>query len=170
MPLSINVAVYAQHDPDGVKAKIIASSEGAQGELVITWDKFFGRTHTIVTMPPTGGMAIPIKTLRKRSQKQEQKRIEAIGGRVHTGSGALPYRKSDGSTEHWRMENKFTTAQSYSVTLKDLLKLRGECQGYQNPVFNVEFQDKHTGAVKETWVLVPAAAWEKLVNGSSNTQ
>ena len=86
------------------------------------------------------------------------------------GSGAFIGHKSDGSTDRWRMENKFTTAKSFRVTLDDLTKLRGECRNAQSPVFNVDFQDKFTGATTESWVLVPHKDWEKLENAAANNR
>lgn len=134
----------------------------------IPWSVAFGQEYTIILEPPNGpGMYVSPKEVKRRSRRQEEKRIGAIGGRAHAGSGSFIGHKSDGSTDRWRMENKYTTAKSYRVTLADLTKLRSECRNAQAPVFNVEFQDKHTGQVKETWVLVPASEWERLVNAEN---
>lgn len=130
----------------------------------------WGAEHLVVLSPPQGGFQPSGKEVKRRSAKQERRRIEAIGGRRHSGSGSKSGNKSDGSTDSWRMENKFTTAQSYRVTLSDLAKIRSECRNAQAPVFNVEFQDKHTGEVRESWVLVPAKNWEKLVHASDDNR
>jgi hypothetical protein len=66
------------------------------------------------------------------------------------------------------MENKFTTAESRRVELKELRKLRSECLNGQVPVFNIDFQDKHTGATKESWVLIPTKEWERLANAEND--
>jgi len=172
MCLSVNVTTTVTTDGYGCSwATITVQADGLTGTSgPVAWGEFFARGHTIVMEAPTGGMRMSTKLIKKRSTKQERKRIEAIGGRRHAGSGAFSGNKSDGSTDRWRMENKFTTAGSYRVALDDLIKIRGECRNGQSPVFNIDFQDKHTGATKDSWVLVPTKEWEKLVNASSNPE
>lgn len=170
MCLSVNVATTIITDSGGnTWASITVQSEGLTGSSgPVPWSELFTKGHTIVLAAPTGRQRMSVKTIKKRSTKQERKRIEAIGGRRHAGSGALSGNKSDGSTDRWRMENKFTTAESYRVSFDDLVKIRSECRGFQVPVFNIDFQDKHTGATKDSWVLLPTKEWERLVNASSN--
>jgi len=168
MPLSARVSVYVRERGAVTEAHLHLSVGDAQGTLVVPWGTFFEREHTVITLAPAGGIRLSAKQLKRRATKQELSRIEAIGGKRHSGSGSKAHLKSDGSTDRWRMENKFTTAASFSLKLADLTKLRSECQGWQAPVFNVEFQEKHTGRVKETWVLLPAKEWEKLVNANAD--
>jgi hypothetical protein len=149
---------------------IRARTDEGTGSVVVPWASAFCREHVLIMTPPSGGRPLKKKAIKSRSAKQEAKRIEAVGGRRHAGSGSLSGYKSDGSTDRWRMENKFTSAQSYRVTLADLAKLRSECRNAQAPVFNIEFQDKHTSRVKETWVLVPAKEWEKLVHAADENR
>lgn len=144
----------------------VRTDEGSGTTGRIPWTFAFGPEYTVILEAPKGAVQLRTKAIKRRATRQERQRIEAIGGRRHSGSGSFAGNKSDGSTDRWRMENKFTTAESYRVTLADLLKLRSECRGFQAPVFNVEFQEK-TGAVKETWVLVPAADWERLVHAQN---
>jgi hypothetical protein len=166
MSLSAKISVYVREGTCGTEAHLHLNLGEVQGSLVVPWGVFFEREHTVITVPPQGGIVATVKQLKRRATKQELKRIGAIDGRRHSGSGSKQHLKSDGSTEKWRMENKFTTAASIPVKLSDLHKLRSECQGWQAPVFNIEFQEKHTGRVKETWVMVPAKTWEKLVNAN----
>ena len=114
----------------------------------------------VLEAPEELGQKLSNKTIRRRSIKQERKRIEAIGGRTHAGSGAFASNKSVGSTDEWRMENKFTGARSYRVQVADLEKIRGECRNLQTPVFNIDFQDKHTGETYDYEVLIPDK-WKK---------
>lgn len=160
--------VRLEYDPEPRTPYItihVRTDEGT-GSIRSNYLTAFGCEHAVILEPPKGTVQLKPKAIKKRATRQERQRIEAIGGRRHSGSGAFAGYKSDGSTDRWRMENKFTTAESYRVTLADLTKLRSECRGFQAPVFNVEFQEK-TGAVKETWVFVPAADWERLVNAQN---
>jgi hypothetical protein len=165
MPLSVRVRLAYCHSCTPT-VTIHVHVDGQDGvSAPINYPTLWGAEHLVLLSPPNGtGLKTPAKEIKRRSARQERTRIEAIGGRSHAGSGSKSGYKSDGSTDRWRMENKFTGANSYRVTLADLAKLRSECRNAQAPVFNVEFQDKHTGAVKETWVLVPATEWEKLVH------
>jgi hypothetical protein len=164
------VKIELEYDgkPPQPNITIRARTDEGTGSIVVPWASAFCREHIVFISPPSGGIPIKKKAIKRRSTKQERRRIEAIGGKAHRGSGSRIGYKSDGSTERWRMENKFTTAQSYRVTLADLAKLRSECVNAQVPVFNVEFQDKHTAEVKESWVLVPAKEWERLVNADDH--
>ena len=108
------------------------------------------------------------KKIKKASTKQERQIMKGIGGRVQPASGAMASHKSDGRLrDKVRMEAKFTYADSYRVTLKDLNKLRSECQGSERPAFVIDFIDKSTGLRNDRWVLVTHSDWEKLVNGST---
>ena len=164
MPVSVGVVVSTvQRDGSTWASVRVLTGDGAQGAYEAPWDTFFNVEHSVILRMPDGTAgAMTTKTKKKRSAKQERKRIEGVGGRAHVGSGAFVGHKSDGSTDRWRMENKFTTAQSFRVTLNDLTKIRSECRNAQAPVFNIDFQDKRTGATKDSWVLVPHKDWERL--------
>lgn len=171
MHLSLSLAVSVKQTDTGPWAAVVVQQGVHTGELQVPWDSFFGVQHTVVMEAPKGEEhTMNTKTKKRRSSKQERKRIEAIGGRAHAGSGAFIGNKSDGSSDKWRMENKFTTALSYRVTLTDLNKLRSECRNGQAPVFNVDFQDKHTSETKDSWVLIPSKEFERLVNAVDNTK
>lgn len=166
MLVSLNVTVGTVQKEDGTWATVsVRTGDGASGSCEGPWNAFFGVEHSVLMKMPQGDTgAMTTKVKKKRSAKQERRRIEGIGGRAHVGSGAFIGHKSDGSTERWRMENKFTTAKSYRVTLDDLTKIRSECRNAQAPVFNIDFQDKRTGVTSESWVMMPHKVWEKLVN------
>lgn len=170
MPLSVKLLLSTYTlpgEPIFLHAEVRA--DGSVGYVKVPWDRAFGNELVAILEPPQGGQPMKKKAIQRRATRQETKRIEAVGGRRHSGSGSRRGYKSDGSVGYrWRMENKFTTAASYRVQLRDLGKLRSECLNGQAPVFNVEFQDKHTGQVKESWVLVPAKEWEKLVNATDD--
>ena len=173
LPVSVGITLTTATDETGTWATItVNTADGGFGQLMGPWETFFGREHAVLVRPPEGkAHQMSAKTKKKRSAKQERKRIEGAGGRAHVGSGAFVGHKSDGSIGYrWRMENKFTTAASYRVTLNDLTKLRSECINGQVPVFNVDFQDKHTGATKDSWVMLPHKEWERLVKLEASKQ
>ena len=91
--------------------------------------------------------------------------MEAIGGRVSKASGAMASDKSDGRLlDKVRMEAKFTFAKSFRLTRQILNKIRSECQGTEEPAVQIDFNDKVTGRVLDSWVVIPLHAWEKYVN------
>ncbi len=114
-----------------------------------------------------GGSKPTKKRLRRASQKQERE-IERVGGRAQSGSGSKVGNKGDGRVRgRYRIENKFTQASSFRVTLAELRKIRSECEGLEVPVFDVQFKEKVTLRTKDNWVLVPRDHWEKLANAQA---
>lgn len=108
------------------------------------------------------------KRIKKASMQQEQQSAEALGGRRVSGSGARPGHKGDGRVPgRFRIENKFTTAASFSVKHSELRKIRAECEGLEVPVFDVQFKEKVTLRTIDNWVLVPRDHWEKLANAQA---
>ena len=63
---------------------------------------------------------------KKRSQKREKKIAKDIGGRTTPGSGSLWYQKSDAYSEHLRIEDKFTDADSFRIQYSILNKIEKE--------------------------------------------
>lgn len=112
----------------------------------------------------------PFKTrrrqkIKKASQKQERRIMAGIGGRVQPASGARPGYKSDGRKYgELRIEAKFTYANSYRLTLVDLNKLRSECEGPESPALVLDFKEKATGRTTDSWVVIPHAEWERIIN------
>lgn len=105
------------------------------------------------------------KRIKRISQKQERKVMESIGGRTSKASGAMASDKSDGRLlDRIRLEAKFTFASSYRLTRDVLNKIRGECQGKEEPAVQLDFNNKSTGGVEDSWVVIPLHVWEKYVN------
>jgi hypothetical protein len=78
----------------------------------------------------------------KRSQLQERRIAEDVGGRVQAGSGSSWQAKSDVRVQGAiRCEAKYTEKKTYSLKLADLLKIRDEAirGGLETPVMQVEF-------------------------------
>jgi hypothetical protein len=91
-----------------------------------------------------------------------------MGGRAQSGSGSKVGNKGDGRIRgRYRIENKFGTDKGFRVELKDLRKIRAECEGLEVPVFDVQFREKVTLRVIDNWVLMPRTEWEKLANAQA---
>lgn len=106
--------------------------------------------------------APPSRTLRRRSQRQERKLAEDVGARVQPGSGSLPTHKGDVRKRgEFRVESKYTSKKSYSVTREVLQKIRGECTGVERPALDVLFTDPLTGQESDRWVMIPYEDWVK---------
>jgi len=78
----------------------------------------------------------------RRSQTQERRTAEDLGGRVQKGSGATGFAKSDVRAPlDVRAECKTTSAKSYSLKLHEWRKICQEAiQGGESPVMQIEFQ------------------------------
>jgi hypothetical protein len=80
---------------------------------------------------------------RKKSQLQEKRVAEDIGGRVQPGSGAPAFYKGDVREAHvLRIECKTTGALSYKLNLADLEKIKVEALRGNDPdwAMQIEFQ------------------------------
>lgn len=132
-------------------------------EFEADFSAFNGKNYTFPKPGPTK------KAVRASVTRQERKRAEELGGRRQTGSGARPHAKGDGRVEgRFRIENKMTRAASTRIELKDLKKIRSECEGTEVPVFEVEFRDKQTLETKEKWALVPWEVWRRIADEADN--
>lgn len=178
MPVSVEVRLEtATFDlPTGftigfedVFIRLYIRTEGHCTQVEGTLAKLWEGVTAFFPTPPKGNLRPSAKKTKRISRNQERRSAEAVGGRRQTGSGASKWAKGDGRVPgKFRFENKFTTAESFSMKLKDLQKLRAECEGLEQPVFEVEFQEKGTHRVLERWVLTPRKAWEKLVHEADN--
>lgn len=102
--------------------------------------------------------------IKKLSQKQERQVMADLGGRTQPASGAKPGHKGDGRLYgHLRMEAKFTLAESYSLKLAELAKLRSECEDMEAPVMVLDFKDRSTGREKDRWAIFPYAMLLELL-------
>jgi hypothetical protein len=164
MPVSVTARLEASnHAYDGVILRLRA--EGQEVAIETTMGSllqggvvgFFDVAHG--TLLRTGPQR------RKRISKKQEKRIEELGGNAQPGSGSRPGYKSDGRIRgRYRVENKYTSTESFRVEYKDLLKIRSECVGLEVPVFEVQFRAPRTLQVRDEWVLIPRKEWEKHVH------
>jgi len=63
------------------------------------------------------------RKIKRTSKKRENKAGKEVGGSSHLGSGNLWFQKGDASGEYFLVEDKFTTANKYSISLLVLDKL-----------------------------------------------
>jgi hypothetical protein len=96
---------------------------------------------------------------RRVSARQERRVMSDLGGRVQPASGALPGHKGDGRVlfRH-RLEMKYTTRRSYTLTRQTLDKIRGECWGPERPALILEFKNNQ-GVTEDSWAVVPYQDW-----------
>lgn len=164
MPVSITAKMEASnHAYDGVILRLRA--EGQEVAIETTMSSLLQGDVVGFFSVPHGTLLRTRPQRRKRISKKQEKRIEDLGGNVQPGSGSRPGYKSDGRIRgRYRIENKYTTAESFRVELRDLVKIRSECVGLEVPVFEVQFRTPRTMHVRDEWVLIPRKEWEKHVH------
>jgi hypothetical protein len=107
----------------------------------------------------------PSKAVRRLSDRQERRIAEDIGGRTQPGSGNQPGAKGDvRRLGKDRIEAKLTFAQQYTIKLQELRKILSEATPGEAAALQVDFVDKDTKRVTDSWVLVPYEDWLKKVN------
>lgn len=117
-------------------------------------------------------MSVPMKKrvsakhIKEISRKQEQSVMSKLdGGRAQTGSGARAGYKSDGVVfDKIRMEAKFTFARAFKLELFELMKLAGECEGRERPVFVVDFKEKGTARLKGRFVILHDSDFQRMAH------
>jgi hypothetical protein len=150
---------------DGSNLILHLRVEGQEATVQTTWADLVNG-NAVGFFDVAHGTLLRTKTQRrKRISKKQEKRIEELGGNAQPGSGSRDGYKSDGRIRgRYRIENKYTTAESFRVELKDLMKIRSECVGLEVPVFEVQFRAPRTLRVLDEWVLMPRKEWEKHVH------
>lgn len=100
--------------------------------------------------------------LRRRAAAQEARVVTDAGARVQKASGAIAGIKGDGRDRgRLRIESKATKLKSYSVTRKELEKIRSEATGKEVPAFVISFLDPRTLREDDRWVLIPYEHWNE---------
>ena len=105
------------------------------------------------------------KRIKKLSKRQERKTAAGIGAKRQPASGSLTGYKGDSRLLGVvRVEDKFTFNKSYPLKQADLAKIRGECSYGEIPAFKIDFKTEESGRTYDSWVLIPHAVWERLIN------
>ena len=99
---------------------------------------------------------------KKRSKVQERKAAKSYGGRVQPASGALAGAKGDFREKGVvRGECKLTRKESFSLKLKELLKVEKEATGVETPLFEVLFDGVYP---KRRYVVLRAEDYIAMKN------
>lgn len=104
------------------------------------------------------------RRIKKASLRQEQKVAEAVGGRTQAASGGTRLGGGgDVRADGLRIECKLTEKDSFSLKLKELLKLQDQAYGaLEEPVFQFSFLDR--AGRRESYVVVKTTP-EKAYGG-----
>lgn len=110
------------------------------------------------------------KTLRqqkKRSKEQEKEIAEELGAWTQPGSGNKAYAKGDVRKKgKFRVEAKYTGAESYSLQHQDIEKIMAECTGLEKGVLVVDFVDKITLRTKDRFAVIHFGDLKELLDGA----
>jgi hypothetical protein len=106
------------------------------------------------------------KRTRAVSRQQEQEVMEGLSdGRVQPGSGSVAGYKSDGRVfDKLRVEAKFTTGEVFKLELFELMKVAGECEGRERPVFVIDFKEKGTTRLKGRFVVLHDSDFQRMAH------
>ena len=92
------------------------------------------------------------KKIKRESRKRELEIAKQTGGKRHTGSGSLWWKKSDASDSHFQYEDKFTGKDYFTLSRTVLDKIEKEARGeLKIPVLRFGFIN--TKGVREFVVL-----------------
>ena len=95
--------------------------------------------------------------------------MDKLGGRVQPASGSLPGYKGDGRVfDQHRVEMKYTVADSFSLKLRELWKIAGECEGRERPLFIIDFKEKATHKLRGRYAVIPFAELERLLHAATD--
>jgi hypothetical protein len=127
--------------------------------------------HTLLLqLPKSQGAKPPSNRMKKISQKQEQRVMKDIGGRVHKASGAAGD-KGDGHLRGVvRVEMKYTFADSFRLDRETLDKIRSECRDKEIPAVVIDYKVKPSGRTVDSWAVIPYEVWKKVIHGIANDQ
>jgi hypothetical protein len=107
------------------------------------------------------------KENKRLSRKQEIDLADDLGGKVQLNSGATVGSKGDVRVKgEYRVEAKFTAANSYKLDLDELYKIQSECEGLEKPLFIVDFLDKHTKKPKDRFAVLQYDQLKELIDAA----
>jgi hypothetical protein len=56
-----------------------------------------------------------------------------------------------------------------SIVSRDVLnKIRGECEGREEPIVVVDFADKTTGRVEDQWAIIELKVLERILHAAAD--
>lgn len=109
------------------------------------------------------GARPPSNKRKKVVQKRERKIAGIIGGRTQVASGAMPWAKGDIRKKgKYRIEHKSCENKSFSLTRDLLDKITSEASYGEMPMMVIEFLNKQTLKVEDSWVVMPGHVLQEL--------
>lgn len=104
-----------------------------------------------------------VSKLRKKSEKQEARTAQQLGGRTQIASGAIWTMKADVRTEQFLVENKFTDSNYYSLKRAIWDKIEHEAlnDSLRTPMMQIDIQDNSI-------VVIDKNYWEVITEGYTN--
>ena len=103
------------------------------------------------------------RKVKKKSQIQESKTADLLGGRTQIASGAIWSMKADVRTDDYLVENKFTDEDHYSLTRATWEKIEHEAinDSLRTPMMQIDIREQQV-------VVIDKNLWEVLSKGYSN--
>lgn len=103
------------------------------------------------------------RKIKKKSQAQEKKTAELLGGRPQIASGAIWTMKADVRTEDFLVENKFTDSDHYSLTRATWEKIEKEAinDSLRTPMMQIDVKEQQV-------VVIDKNLWECISEGYKN--
>ena len=94
------------------------------------------------------------QSVRRKSQKQENRIAKELGGKTTPGSGAQWHSKGDVKAENYLIEAKYTDEAHYPLSLPILTKIEKEAlrENFRIPVLYVDIQDLKLCVVPEKYI------------------
>lgn len=101
------------------------------------------------------------------SQQQERDIAEELGARVQPNSGATRGAKGDVRKKGiFRLEAKFTRADSFPLHIDDLQKIAGECSDFEKPIVVIDYLEPGTSKLRDRFAVLHIQDTKELLNAS----
>jgi hypothetical protein len=110
------------------------------------------------------GRRPPTRNDRKLATSREVQLAQSIGGRRQPASGAMPHAKGDVRLHgRWRLDDKFTRSQQFTLTRGLISKARSECAFGEEMAITVGFLNKLTDRSEDEVVIIERRKFEEVV-------
>lgn len=157
--MHLPLTVRLDKQPDGVYVDVVG--EGVQDRIgPFNVNDPSQLLQAVLSRPEQEGLGTPSRRMLKRARRTEKGIAEDVGGKQQKNSGALPWAKGDVRKKgELRIESKTTRSKQYTVTRRELDKIRGECGLGEKPAFVITFVNRGTLREEDKWVLIPYEDW-----------
>lgn len=111
------------------------------------------------------------KTVKEKSQKQEQRTAKQLGGRTQIASGAIWAMKADVRTDEFLIENKYTDTNFYTLNVATWEKIFKEAtnDNLRVPLMQIDIKDRYCIVCEESYLnmLIEDFNYAKLSSESA---